>query len=161
LKFPNLPYLIDGDIKVTESLAILKYLAKKYRPELLGKNTEDYALVETWIGVGNDVQAAFSPLFFNENYKNELETVWGKIKDKLTLMDKNVVGNTALGYLTIVDLRIAPLLLSVFKVFPEHEAEFKNLTALRDHVHNLPEVKKYREKGVTLIMPPTAKLQIH
>jgi glutathione S-transferase len=32
LKFPNLPYLIDGDVKVTESLAILKYIAKKYRP---------------------------------------------------------------------------------------------------------------------------------
>ena len=36
LDFPNLPYLIDGDFKLTESLAIYKYIARKWRPELLG-----------------------------------------------------------------------------------------------------------------------------
>jgi glutathione S-transferase len=145
---------------VTESLAILKYLAKKYRPELLGKNLEDFTLIETWIGVTNDVQAGVVPLFSSENYKNDLENVWNKIKDKLALLDKNVVGDTALGYLTIVDLRLAPLLLALFKLYPEHQAEFKKLTALRDHVHNLPEVKKYLEKGVTRITPPTSKIQL-
>uniref|UniRef100_A0A3B5LEB5 glutathione transferase n=1 Tax=Xiphophorus couchianus TaxID=32473 RepID=A0A3B5LEB5_9TELE len=29
LDFPNLPYLIDGDNKVTQSMAILRYLARK------------------------------------------------------------------------------------------------------------------------------------
>ena len=30
LDFPNLPYLIDGDVKLTESLAILRYLGRKF-----------------------------------------------------------------------------------------------------------------------------------
>jgi len=30
LDFPNLPYLIDGDVKLTESLAIMRYLGRKY-----------------------------------------------------------------------------------------------------------------------------------
>lgn len=30
LNFPNLPYLIDGQLKMTQSLAILKYLGRKY-----------------------------------------------------------------------------------------------------------------------------------
>lgn len=28
--FPNLPYLVDGDVKITETVAIMQYLAKKY-----------------------------------------------------------------------------------------------------------------------------------
>ncbi len=40
LEFPNLPYLIDGDFKMTESLAIHRYLADKYMPELLGADAQ-------------------------------------------------------------------------------------------------------------------------
>lgn len=29
LAFPNLPYLIDGNVKLTQSLAIMRYLARK------------------------------------------------------------------------------------------------------------------------------------
>jgi glutathione S-transferase len=38
LDFPNIPYLIDGDFKMTEGLAIHKYLADKYKPALLGND---------------------------------------------------------------------------------------------------------------------------
>ena len=38
LDFPNLPYFIDGDIKITESLAIHRYIANKYKSELNGSN---------------------------------------------------------------------------------------------------------------------------
>ncbi len=42
LDFPNLPYLIHGDVKLTETNAILKYVAKKYgEKDLTGKNIED------------------------------------------------------------------------------------------------------------------------
>ena len=37
-EFPNLPYLIDGDTKITETIGIMQYIAKKYRPALLGAN---------------------------------------------------------------------------------------------------------------------------
>ena len=32
LDFPNLPYFIDGDYSMTESAAIMKYIAKKWAP---------------------------------------------------------------------------------------------------------------------------------
>jgi glutathione S-transferase len=38
LDYPNLPYLIDEDFKLTESMAIMKYIAAKWKPELLGAN---------------------------------------------------------------------------------------------------------------------------
>jgi glutathione S-transferase len=37
LDFPNLPYLMDGDFKITSNWAIYNYLALKgNRPDLLG-----------------------------------------------------------------------------------------------------------------------------
>lgn len=46
LGFPNLPYLIDGDLKLTESKSIMKYVASRYEPDLLGTNAETVARVD-------------------------------------------------------------------------------------------------------------------
>jgi glutathione S-transferase len=45
--FPNLPYLIDGDFKISESSAIHRYIANKSgKTDLLGKNIHDIAKVD-------------------------------------------------------------------------------------------------------------------
>jgi len=41
LEYPNLPYLIDGDFKMTETVGIMQYIAKKYRPSLLGNSAAE------------------------------------------------------------------------------------------------------------------------
>lgn len=42
LDFPNLPYLISGDFKITESSAIARYIIRKsQKKELLGQTPED------------------------------------------------------------------------------------------------------------------------
>lgn len=41
LAFPNIPYLIDGDIKLTENIAIHQYIAQAYNPVLAGKSLKD------------------------------------------------------------------------------------------------------------------------
>ena len=46
---PNLPYLVDGDLTITEHDAILRYVARKYKPELLGKDLRDEALHENYL----------------------------------------------------------------------------------------------------------------
>ncbi len=43
LDFPNLPYLVDGELKLTESKSIMKYLAKKYDERLLGRSPQEIA----------------------------------------------------------------------------------------------------------------------
>ena len=41
MEFPNLPYLFDGDVKLTETLAIMQYIAKKWKPDLLGRSAAE------------------------------------------------------------------------------------------------------------------------
>jgi len=54
--FPNLPYLISGDCKVTESEAIIIYVAHKTgKTHILGKDAKDQVKVATFRGVCKDI----------------------------------------------------------------------------------------------------------
>lgn len=41
-----MPYLVDGDVKLTESKAILKYIASKWDKRLLGRNAVEFGMAE-------------------------------------------------------------------------------------------------------------------
>ena len=58
LDFPNLPYLVEGGYKLTESGAIQKYVINRSnKKELLGKNIQDNIRIEEVLGVFGDVFA--------------------------------------------------------------------------------------------------------
>lgn len=162
LKYPNLPYLIDGNIKITESAAVIKYIPKRFgRDDLLGKTPEDFAGVQTILGITTDIWVAIMGVAMSDTWKNDLATVWDtKLKDKLVALETNLVGPTCIGYLTIADLAAAPVFDLVFKIYKDKAGEFKKLQSIVNHVHEVPEIKQYREKGVTLVLPPNAKLQL-
>ena len=46
LDFPNLPYLVDGQVRLSESKSIMKYLCGKHRPELLGRDAGEIATAD-------------------------------------------------------------------------------------------------------------------
>ena len=56
LEFPNLPYLYDGDLKMSESMAINIYLMHQYVPELLGSNPRSKAKVMEGLWVVRSVK---------------------------------------------------------------------------------------------------------
>ena len=43
MTLPNLPYLIDGALKISEHDAIFRHIFRKYKPELLGVTILDRA----------------------------------------------------------------------------------------------------------------------
>ena len=57
LDFPNVPYLIHGDLKITESSAITRYVINKFGPELAGKTPEEAAHADQLYGVLGDIRA--------------------------------------------------------------------------------------------------------
>ena len=46
MSFPALPYLIDGEVKISDAQAIMFYLAMKFEPDLIGKTLQDKARVD-------------------------------------------------------------------------------------------------------------------
>ena len=67
LPFPNLPYLIDGDMKVCQSMAVLKYVANK-RPDLnlMGhdeRSRAECAMIESEFA---DAKAKMTSLMYRE-----------------------------------------------------------------------------------------------
>ena len=43
MTLPNLPYLRDGDLLVSEHDAIFKHVLRKYKPALLGSSIDEQA----------------------------------------------------------------------------------------------------------------------
>jgi glutathione S-transferase len=79
--FPNLPYLINGDFKLTESIAIAKYIVRKSdKKDLLGKNAEDEAKIEMVLSLLEDIFNPVFSTFFSPNHQT----------DKVRLFDNKV-----------------------------------------------------------------------
>ena len=60
MQFPNLPYLFDGDLKLSEPVAIMKYLAAKHGPSLLGDSPTEIAQVEMVANQVRELQQAIT-----------------------------------------------------------------------------------------------------
>ena len=53
---PNLPYFIDGEVKVSETMAIMRYICGKYKPELLGSNLNEKTEIDMYGSVMHDLK---------------------------------------------------------------------------------------------------------
>ena len=72
--FPNLPYLIDNSRVITETDAILFYIAnKKGRKDLFGLDFEEKLQVLQIRGVLTDISRSLSDLLYNSNYNDNLK----------------------------------------------------------------------------------------
>lgn len=49
---------------------------------MLGKDTKDQALVDNLLGVFADIRAIIAPLFFSENFAEEVKSVPAKLEKK-------------------------------------------------------------------------------
>lgn len=81
--FPNLPYIIDGELKISESDVLPRYVIKKSgRVELLGRDARDMALVDNVIYALHDLWMPISQLFFNKKCDDEKAGVFYQLKSK-------------------------------------------------------------------------------
>ena len=80
LDAPNLPYLINKDVKLTQTAAICNYICHKYLPHLLPQDIATSTQSEMWQGVAEDVSmrvamAVMSTINDDESYAKKSEEV--------------------------------------------------------------------------------------
>merc|ERR1712216_477027 len=66
LPFPNLPYLIDGELKLTQTIAILQHLADE--AGLAGKSPEERASATMLFGLSQDVRKQYTNAAYNPRF---------------------------------------------------------------------------------------------
>lgn len=152
LDFPNLPYLIDGDFKLTESKAVLLYIAEKYKPELLGKNQKDQVTVRMISGVLSDVVSPYANHIGDTSGQKqaiEKEVQLRKVDDKLKYLSQ-FLGQKEflLGYLTVSDFELSTIAYRVWAYSRTHDVSnpfenYENINKLIARVRSLPGVIDY------------------
>ena len=86
MDFANLPYIIDGDFKLSETYAVLNYIAQKYCPELIGTTPQEKARCHQLMRLASD---QLVPVLFNclKNEGDRTDAVV-KILDGLEVLGK-------------------------------------------------------------------------
>lgn len=153
--FPNLPYLIDGDFKMTETLPILNYIAGKYKPELLGENLQDKATISMLMNVIHIAKDYFTGPCYSNGNRDEILAAGNPRLEPLEkyLGDKDFFMGSSV---TLPDLHITELLHLVQAIDSETKefaTKFPKLKALQERVDALPEIKSFLESERCLDIP--------
>merc|ERR1711894_715046 len=67
LDFPNLPYYVDGDLKLTQSMAILRHLGREHG--LYGKDNKEASQIDMIMDLVGDMRLGLARLAYNPDFE--------------------------------------------------------------------------------------------
>ncbi|BHF81402.1 Glutathione S-transferase Mu 3 [Sparganum proliferum] len=146
LDFPNLPYFIDGNLRLTQSSAILEYIADKHG--MLPKDPKERAILHMVNNTAMDLRSSFYRICFDKDFDNLkvefLRTLPKHLKllaqflgkkpwfsgDKVNYPDFNI-------YDLLILLRtFEPKCLDAFPSFLSFIRRFENLSAIKTYMQS-------------------------
>jgi len=144
LQFANLPYWIEGDLKLTQSTAILRHVARKAK--LVADNEADQSRLEMLEQQAIDLRVAFTSLCYNTaQYEQNRPEFVKSIPDKLKPWSEYLGERKYLlgDKLTYVDFLLVDAL-SIYETFEKTAfTGYPNLASYVQRVESLPGVKEY------------------
>ena len=154
LPFPNLPYIVDGDFKLSESRAIARYLCDKFGPQLSGNTPAEKALIENISGFLEDITKSYaSNIADKEGIKEKMEALVEKSNSVEKVKQLAVfLGNKEYfhGHITVNDFEFAAVAYRIWAYTRTHDVtnpimDHPNLHKLTQRIRRLPGVKEYLE----------------
>ena len=142
MEFPNLPYWIDGDFKMSETIPIHKYIADKYMPEVLGKDAETRAYANMMGNICSDIKMAVTMPCYTTG---DAEAIQGAIDAKLPKIvsylgnKKFLAGNDV----TWVDFYFVEVVVLMSKQYDGLYDKFPTLKTYTESVFGLPKLAEY------------------
>ena len=159
LDFPNLPYYIEGDLKLTESSAIIRYIADKNN--LLGKDPETRAWVKMLEDIilawrGENGRAAYNPKFeeLRAQLLKDVETKY--IQKFLSILEKRQF--LAGDGVTYVDFMLYEYSVVAFAMEPSFKEKYPKLVEYTKRIEGLPAIKSYMESKEFIKYPFNGKI---
>ena len=158
---PTLPYIVDGDVRLSMTLAIMRYLARKHN-KLLPSNEKEEMRCDQWEGVFVDLRFIFALHTYNPGFLGNTKKCYDDVMDKLKVLDGAMQGREWLAgnSLTYVDFGVFEILDHFEMCFPKCFEEGR-LAALREYkrrFEGIPAVRKYRTSGRFVAMPVYSKV---
>jgi len=150
LDFPNLPYIIDGNVKIAETVALMNYIPiRGNKKELLGETDVNQVKVSEAISVVNDLRilvrnTCFTKGDFSKDFE-ELITK-GQAKTLLTHFEK-VLGKRdwVIGDLSIADFWLFEHIELISTIDKSKLFSYPNLLGFYKRFVEIPQVQAYRE----------------
>lgn len=145
LDFPNLPYLFDGDVKISQSVTIMRYVGRKFG--LDGKTEQEKIRIDLIEQQLIDWRTQGGMTFYNPNFETLVVDYKKGLPDKLTALAKFLGTNEYMsgGGLSYVDF-LAYEWLDVNRLLvPDLLASHPTLDAFVKRIEANPGVKKFME----------------
>ncbi|XP_054721906.1 glutathione S-transferase Mu 1-like [Uloborus diversus] len=148
LDFPNLPYYIDDKVKLTQSTAILRYLARKF--ELTGKTEEEKVRAELAEQQIVDFRTSMIRTCYNPEYEKIKPEFVQNVPAQLKLFSAFLGDGKFLAgdEVTYVDFMAYDTFDFYRLLIPSVLNDFPNLKEYCDRFEKLPELQQYLESPV-------------
>eukprot|EP00730_Choanoeca_flexa_P012380 TRINITY_DN4114_c0_g1_i1.p1 TRINITY_DN4114_c0_g1~~TRINITY_DN4114_c0_g1_i1.p1 ORF type:complete len:231 (+),score=64.25 TRINITY_DN4114_c0_g1_i1:66-758(+) len=161
LDFPNLPYLIDEkkNVRMTQSLAIMAYIAKQLKPELLAGAGAQAELVDMLAQQAFDLRNAMVRCFYGAKCQADVDTF---CSDTLThhleafekyLSTSKREGAFLAGALTWVDFFFAEHVDQLVVLFEGILDKYPSIEAYHQAFFDLAEIKSFKASPYYMVGP--------
>jgi len=158
LDFPNLPYYIEGDLKLTQSNAILRYLARKHH--LLGTTEEEKYRCDLAAEQICDVRKRFVELCYGDDFQSKCCVYLANLPKELQLFETFLGGGVWLAGANITwsDFVFWEVLDQHLLMKPDCLDEFSALAAYHRRFMDEPSLKKFMESPKFFVGPCRGKM---
>eukprot|EP00735_Rhodelphis_limneticus_P002260 TRINITY_DN13066_c0_g1::TRINITY_DN13066_c0_g1_i1::g.10698::m.10698 TRINITY_DN13066_c0_g1::TRINITY_DN13066_c0_g1_i1::g.10698 ORF type:complete len:250 (-),score=91.88,sp/P48774/GSTM5_MOUSE/52.51/3e-79,GST_N/PF02798.15/2.1e-17,GST_C/PF00043.20/1.6e-13,GST_C/PF00043.20/4.3e+03,GST_C_2/PF13410.1/3.3e-08,GST_C_3/PF14497.1/2e-07,GST_N_3/PF13417.1/0.00016,GST_N_2/PF13409.1/0.031 TRINITY_DN13066_c0_g1_i1:151-861(-) len=151
--FPNLPYLIDDEVKLTQSNAILRYLGRKFGLE--GGTEAEKQRIDLIAEESMDFRNSIVRLCYNPSF-DELFSEWMQQTVGRLHRFEAFLGDSlwfAGDKLTWVDFIMYELLDQSRIMVPDILQDFPKLAAYLQRFEEIPEIKEYMQSARFMRFP--------